>query len=103
MINQAEARAALDQSQAANYGVFANFIVIGDFLKMMLMVLHVMTLANHWWLYSVITSSGGFAAFAFVVRYVLQTMAAIEWIVFKPTLIQNFVIRSELSNQLCGL
>ena len=27
---QAEARAALDQSQAANYGVFANFVVIGD-------------------------------------------------------------------------
>lgn len=46
---QAEARAALDQSQAANYGVFANFVVIG-----------------------------GFAAFAFVVRYVLQTMAALE-------------------------
>jgi len=46
---QAEARAALDQSQAANYGVFANFVVIG-----------------------------GFAAFAFVVRYVLQTMSAME-------------------------
>jgi len=36
-------------SQAANYGVFANFVVIG-----------------------------GFAAFAFVVRFVLQSMAALE-------------------------
>lgn len=35
-------------------------------------------------------SSGGFAAFAFVVRYVLQTMAAIEWIVFKSTLILSW-------------
>ena len=43
-----EDRAALD-SQAANYGVFGNVVVIG-----------------------------GFAAFAFVVRYVLQTMAALE-------------------------
>ena len=110
MVNQAEARAALDQSQAANYGVFANFIVIGDFLKM-LMMLHVMAMANYLSIMMIIfgdhifteDSSGGFAAFAFVVRYVLQTMAAIEWIVFKSTLIQNFVIRSELSNQLCGL
>lgn len=39
---------ALD-SQAVNYGVFGNVLVIG-----------------------------GFAAFAFVVRYVLQTMAALE-------------------------
>ena len=39
---------ALD-SQAVNYGVFGNVLVIG-----------------------------GFAAFAFVVRYVLQTMAAAE-------------------------
>ena len=30
---QAEARAALDQSQAANYGVFANFVVIGKFMN----------------------------------------------------------------------
>jgi len=45
----ADERAALDRSQAANYGVFANFIVIG-----------------------------GFAAFAFVVRYVLQSMAAFD-------------------------
>lgn len=43
-----EDRAALD-SQAVNYGVFGNVVVIG-----------------------------GFAAFAFVVRYVLQTMAALE-------------------------
>jgi len=43
-----EESTALD-SQAANYGVFGNFVVIG-----------------------------GFAAFAFVVRYVLQTMAALE-------------------------
>jgi len=43
-----EDRPALD-SQAANYGVFGNVVVIG-----------------------------GFAAFAFVVRYVLQTMAALE-------------------------
>ena len=41
-------RAPLD-SQAANYGVFGNVLVIG-----------------------------GFAAFAFVVRYVLQSMANIE-------------------------
>jgi len=45
----ADSRAALDRSQAANNGVFANFVVIG-----------------------------GFAAFAFVVRYVLQSMAALE-------------------------
>lgn len=45
----AEDRAALDRSQAANNGVFANFVVIG-----------------------------GFAAFAFVVRYVLQSMAALD-------------------------
>jgi len=45
----AEERAALDRSQAANNGVFANFVVIG-----------------------------GFAAFAFVVRYVLQSMAALD-------------------------
>ena len=31
ILSQAEARAALDQSQAANYGVFANFVVIGSF------------------------------------------------------------------------
>ena len=43
-----EDRSALD-SQAVNYGVFGNVVVIG-----------------------------GFAAFAFVVRYVLQTMAALE-------------------------
>jgi len=43
-----EDRTALD-SQAANYGIFGNVVVIG-----------------------------GFAAFAFVVRYVLQTMAALE-------------------------
>jgi len=45
----ADDRAALDRSQAANNGVFANFVVIG-----------------------------GFAAFAFVVRYVLQSMAALD-------------------------
>jgi len=43
-----EDRGALE-SQAVNYGVFGNVVVIG-----------------------------GFAAFAFVVRYVLQTMAALE-------------------------
>ena len=37
------------ESQAANYGVFGNVLVIG-----------------------------GFAAFAFVVRYVLQSMAGLE-------------------------
>ena len=31
---QADARAALDQSQAANYGVFANFVVIGKFMRL---------------------------------------------------------------------
>ena len=36
---QAEARAALDQSQAANYGVFANFVVIGDLVLLMIVCL----------------------------------------------------------------
>ena len=38
IFSQAEARAALDQSQAANYGVFANFVVIGDFFSENLIV-----------------------------------------------------------------
>ena len=40
---QAEARAALDQSQAANYGVFANFVVIGDLFSLTI-VLFVLTI-----------------------------------------------------------
>ena len=71
----------MDQSQAANYGVFANFIVIGDFFDDNCIGVGDFPYTNcvdvvFNWL--VTTFSGGFAAFAFVVRYVLQTMAAIE-------------------------